>query len=80
MSVHVTFSSKNRLLSEGGSSRPGVSARIRILSVYRNVDNNHVVSSMTDTSLRPSRRLTHRLSAVFVRTARAAASTVTATA
>ena len=69
MSVHVTFSSKNWLLSDGASDRPGASARILISSVYRNVDKHHVVSSMTDTPPRPSRRLTHRLSAVFVRTA-----------
>ena len=69
MSVHVTFSSKNRLLSDGASNRLGASARIRISYVYRNVDDNNVVSSMPDTPTRPSRRLTHRLSAVFVRTA-----------
>ena len=69
MSVHVTFSSKNWLLSDGASDRPGASARILISYVYRNVDKHHVVSSMTDTPPRPSRRLTHRLSAVFVRTA-----------
>ena len=69
MSVHVTFSSKNGLLSDGASDRPGASARILISYVYRNVDKHHVVSSMTDTSPRPARRLTHRLSAVFVRTA-----------
>ena len=69
MSVHVTLSNKNGLLSNGGSSRPGASARIRISFVYRYVDADHVVQSMTDTPPRPSRRLTHRLSAVFVRTA-----------
>ena len=57
------------LTSHKTSDRPGASARILISSVYRNVDKHHVVSSMTDTPARPSRRLTHRLSAVFVRTA-----------
>ena len=40
-----------------------------MLFVYITVGSHHVVSSMTDTPPRPSRRLTHRLSAVFVRTA-----------
>ena len=40
-----------------------------MLTVYKTVGAPHVVSSMTDTPPRPSRRLTHRLSAVFVRTA-----------
>ena len=69
MNVHVTFSSKKGLLSEGASNRPGAFTRILMLSVYRTVGAHHVVSSMTDTPPRPSRRLTHRLSAVFVRTA-----------
>ena len=43
MSVHVTFSSKNGLLSDDALNRPGDSARILISSVYRNVDVNHVV-------------------------------------
>ena len=56
-SVHVTFSSKNGLLSNGASQRSGASARIRISSVYRTVDAHHVVSPMTDTPPQPSRRL-----------------------